>query len=147
MSIFAKIISGAIPCHKVFEDEHTFAFLDINPTAPGHTLVVPKEAKSSLHELSDESGAALGRVLPRICRAVMLATGCQAYNILQNNGSAAGQSVFHVHFHIIPKPNGVDADGGGQPGHVGLGIGWKTAPIDHAAGAALAAQIAGHLAK
>lgn len=145
MSIFAKIISGAIPSHKVFEDEHTFAFLDINPTAPGHTLVVPKEAKASLHELSDESAAALGRVLPRICRAVVTATGCQAYNILQNNGAPAGQSVFHVHFHIIPKPDGAQADGHGQAGQVGLGIGWKTAPIDHAAGAALAAKMVGLL--
>lgn len=102
-TVFDKIIAGDIPCHKVYEDEHVLAFLDVNPLAPGHTLVIPKESKAHLHELSDESAAALGRVLPRICRAVLAASGATAYNVLQNNGSAAHQAVFHVHFHVIPK--------------------------------------------
>ena len=102
-NIFTKIIDGEIPCHKIYEDEHTLAFLDIGPLSEGHTLVIPKERKAGLHELSDESAAAIGRVLPRLCRAVMQATGAKAYNVLQNNGSAAHQAVPHVHFHIIPK--------------------------------------------
>ncbi|MGH9332547.1 MAG: HIT domain-containing protein, partial [Vicinamibacteria bacterium] len=69
----------------------------------GHTLVVPKESQAYLHELSDDSAAAIGRALPRLCRAVMKATGASDYNVLQNNGSAAHQAVFHVHFHIIPR--------------------------------------------
>src|SRR5512138_131520 len=105
-TIFSKIIRGEIPCHRVYEDEHVLAFLDVGPLSSGHTLVIPKERKAQLHELSDEQAAAIGRVLPRIARAVMKATGATAYNVLQNNGAAAHQAVFHVHFHIIPKPEG-----------------------------------------
>ncbi len=133
MTIFDKILAGQIPCHKVYEDTHVLAFLDVNPIAPGHTLVIPKEARAQLDELSDDSAAAIGRVLPRLCRAVMAATGCTAYNVLQNNGGPAHQAVFHVHFHIIPKP---DAESG-------LGILWPTAKLDPVAGAALAKAIAG----
>lgn len=130
-TIFSKIIAGQIPSHKVYEDAHVFAFLDINPLAPGHTLVIPKEAKPTLDELSDDSAAAIGRALPRICRAVMKATGATAYNVLQNNGAAAHQVVMHVHFHIIPK----------MPDGRGLGIGWSATGFDHAAGAELAKRI------
>jgi histidine triad (HIT) family protein len=104
-TIFSKILRNEIPCHKVYEDEHVLAFLDISPLSRGHTLVIPKEPAVTLDQLSEVSSAAIGRVLPRICRAVMQATGCPAYNLLQNNGSEAYQAVFHVHFHIIPKPN------------------------------------------
>ena len=105
-TLFDKIIRGEIPSYKVYEDDHVYAFLDIGPQSHGHMLVVPKESKAHLHELSDDASAALGRVLPRLCRAVMRATGASAYNILQNNGSEAGQAVFHVHFHIIPRVAG-----------------------------------------
>lgn len=102
-TLFDKIIRGEIPSHKVYEDEHVYAFLDIGPQSRGHTLVVPKESKAQLDELSDDAAQAIGRALPRLCRAVMKATGASAYNILQNNGARAGQAVFHVHFHIIPR--------------------------------------------
>ena len=102
-TLFDKIIHGEIPSYKVYEDEHVYAFLDIGPQSRGHTLVIPKESKAQLHELSDDAAAAIGRALPRLCRAVMQATGASAYNILQNNGARAGQAVFHVHFHIIPR--------------------------------------------
>ena len=131
-TIFSKIIRGDIPSHKVYEDDHVFAFLDINPLSPGHTLVIPKEPAASLDALSDEAAAAIGRVLPRLCRAVQKATGVRDYNILQNNGAPAHQAVFHVHFHIIPKPNEA----------TGLGIGWKPLQLDAAKGKQLAAQIA-----
>ncbi len=97
------IIEGKIPSHKVFENDQVIAFLDINPFSSGHTLVVPKEPARTLNDLSDESAEALGRVLPRISRAVLSATGAKEFNVLQNNGSNAYQSVPHVHFHIIPK--------------------------------------------
>jgi len=137
-TIFDKIIAGEIPCHKVYEDAHVLAFLDINPLSPGHTLVIPKERKAHLHQLSDESAAALGRVLPRICRAVMKAVGDGAtnYNILQNNGSAAHQVVMHVHFHIIPKMN-----------DKGLGIGWPAGKLDANAAQDLLTKIRAALAK
>ena len=120
-TIFDRIISGDIPCHRVYEDELVLAFLDIGPLSPGHTLVIPKERKAYLHELSDESASALGRVLPRIARAVLRATGASAYNVLQNNGAEAHQAVFHVHFHIIPKLGGE-----------GLGIEWNARSIENA---------------
>jgi histidine triad (HIT) family protein len=104
-TIFSKIIAGTIPCHRIYEDEQVLSFLDISPVSPGHTLVIPKEPARTLDELSDAAAAALGRVLPRICRAVKRVTGCAAYNLLQNNEALAHQAVFHVHFHIIPKPD------------------------------------------
>ena len=130
-TIFSKIIRGEIPCHKVYEDERVLAFLDINPLSTGHTLVVPKEPAATLDALSEESAAALGRVLPRICRAVISVTGSKEYNVLQNNGAGAHQAIDHVHFHIIPKPNGAE----------GLGIRWPTNLIDHTAAAVLAAKL------
>jgi histidine triad (HIT) family protein len=130
-TIFGKILSGAIPCHKVYEDEQVFAFLDINPLSLGHTLVVPKEPAQTLDALSDESAAALGRVLPRICRAVIAVTGVKDYNVLENNGASAHQTVPHVHFHIIPKP-GPDA---------GLDMDWQARSLDAQTGAKLASRL------
>jgi histidine triad (HIT) family protein len=101
-TIFEKIIDGEIPCHKVYEDDHVLAFLDVAPLSKGHTLLIPKQIASSLHELSEESGAALGVALVKVSNAIMEATGATAYNVLQNNGEIAHQAVFHVHFHIIP---------------------------------------------
>src|ERR1700741_4413492 len=130
-TIFSRILRGEIPCARVYEDEHVLAFLDIGPLSAGHTLVIPKEPAVTLDQLSDESAAALGRVLPRLCRAVMKATGVPAYNVLQNNGMAAHQAVFHVHFHIIPKT-----------GSGGLGINWPAGKLDGEEGKALAEKIA-----
>jgi histidine triad (HIT) family protein len=118
-TIFSRIISGQIPCHRIYEDEHVLSFLDIAPLAPGHTLVIPKEPARTLDELSDIAAGALGRALPRICRAVKRVTGCAAYNLLQNNEALAHQAVFHVHFHIIPKPDEAR----------GLGILWATGKL------------------
>ena len=100
---FEKIIAGDIPCHKVYEDDFVFAFLDIAPLSKGHTLVIPKEAVAYLHELSEGAAKALGKALGKVSAAVLEATGATAYNILQNNGAEAHQVVDHVHFHIIPK--------------------------------------------
>ncbi len=133
-TIFDRILDGEIPCHRVHEDEHVLAFLDVGPLSEGHTLIIPKERKAYLHELSDDSAAAIGRVLPRIARAVMKATGATAYNVLQNNGAAAHQAVFHVHFHIIPKL-----------AERGLGVTWKPSKLDPAQAPALAARIASAL--
>jgi histidine triad (HIT) family protein len=130
-TIFTRILRGEIPSHKVYEDERVYAFLDVGPLSRGHTLVIPKEPAATLDQLSDESAAALGRVLPRLCRAVQKATGAKAYNVLQNNGAEAHQAVLHVHFHIIPKF-----------GKAGLGIDWPAGKLDNAAGSALARAIA-----
>ena len=138
-TIFTKIIRGDIPCHRVYEDEHVLAFLDIGPISEGHTLVIPKEPAATLDKLSDEASAAIGRVLPRISRAVMAATGATAFNVLQNNGAEAHQAVFHVHFHIIPRF--VDREASG------LGVGWKPGALDGETGRSLAERIRGALEK
>lgn len=130
-SIFSKIIRGEIPCHKVYEDEHVLAFLDISPLSTAHTLVIPKEPAATLDVLSEESAAALGRVLPRICRAVIAVSGVKEYNVLENNGTGAHQAIAHVHFHIIPKPNSTE----------GLGIRWPMHPLDHTVAADLASKL------
>jgi histidine triad (HIT) family protein len=130
-TLFTKIIKGEIPSHKVYEDELVFAFLDIGPLSLGHTLVIPKEPAVTLDGLSDESAAAIGRVLPRLSRAVLKATGATAFNILQNNTRLAHQFVDHVHFHIIPK----------FPDGKGLGIGWEAGSLEPDEGASLAQRI------
>ncbi len=132
-TIFSKILRGEIPCHRVYEDEHVLAFLDVNPVSRGHTLVIPREPAETLDKLSDDAAAAIGRALPRIARAVLAATGTTAFNVLQNNTALAHQAVFHVHFHIIPKFE----DGSG------LGVGWKASKLER--GEELAAAIAGKL--
>jgi histidine triad (HIT) family protein len=119
-TIFSKILRGEIPCHKIYEDDHVLAFLDVGPLSRGHTLVIPKEEVATVDQLSDESAAAIGRVLPRLCRAVKKVSGVADYNILQNNGAAAHQAVFHVHFHIIPKPNDQE----------GLGVRWPSRKLE-----------------
>ena len=132
-TIFDSILDGEIPCHRVYEDDHVLAFLDIAPLAPGHTLVIPKERRGRLHELSEDQGAAIGRVLPSIARAVLRVTGASDYNVLQNNGEEAHQAVHHVHFHIIPRM-----------GDRGLGIGWAPGALQD--GDALAEQLREELA-
>ena len=132
-TVFTKILRGEIPCHRIYEDDAVLAFLDVNPLSRGHTLVIPKEPAETPDQLSDDAAAAIGRVLPRIARAVLAATGARAYNVLQNNGADAHQAVFHVHFHIIPKLD----DGSG------LGIGWRAGRLGD--GAELAKAIAARL--
>jgi len=130
-TVFSKILQGEIPAHRVYEDNLVLAFLDVGPLARGHLLVIPKEPATTLAELSDESSAAIGRVLPRLCRALKEVTGVEAYNVLQNNGALAHQAVFHVHFHIIPKPDGVQ----------GLGVGWPAGKLDANDGKELATAL------
>ena len=104
--IFCKIVAGQIPCNKVYEDESVIAFLDINPVSEGHTLVVPKEHFEKFDVCSAEVIVAIGPVISKISSAVVVATGADGYNILCNNGIAAGQLVGHVHFHVIPRKSG-----------------------------------------
>jgi histidine triad (HIT) family protein len=132
-TVFSKILRGEIPCHRVYEDDKVLAFLDVNPISRGHTLVIPKESAETLDQLSDESSAAIGRVLPKLARAVLAATNTKTFNVLQNNGADAHQAVLHVHFHIIPKYD----DGSG------LGIGWRSSKLQD--GAELAASIVSKL--
>jgi histidine triad (HIT) family protein len=129
-SIFTKIIKGEIPCHRVFENEHMLAFLDITPLSEGHTLVVPKQQVERLEDLPPDDAAAIARQLGTLARRICAATGAEGYNVLQNTGRVAGQEVPHVHFHIIPRRAGD-----------GLGYRWNARPADQGALAELARRI------
>ena len=104
--VFCAIAAGEIPCFKVYEDESVLAYLDINPFAKGHTLVIPKAHAADLQGIGDAALAELVVRVKRVAAHVKDALGCDGYNILQNNGAAAGQTVRHIHFHIVPRWNG-----------------------------------------
>jgi histidine triad (HIT) family protein len=101
--VFCKIVHGEIPSAKILETVDVVAFLDINPVNRGHTLLVPKAHHSQLSELPDAVAGAVGSLLPRLCRAITAATGADGLNVIVNNGRAAGQTVDHGHWHIIPR--------------------------------------------
>lgn len=107
-NIFARIVRGEIPCHKVYEDADTLAFMDIMPQAEGHTLVIPKVAGEDIGSTPSESLVAAIRTTQKIARAVKKAFGPPGIMIAQLNGPVAGQSVFHLHFHVIPRYAGKD---------------------------------------
>jgi histidine triad (HIT) family protein len=102
-SIFTRIVNGEIPAAKVYEDADTLAFLDINPASRGHTLVICKAEIATLTQLSDAQLIATARTTQRVVAAVQHALHPDGINIMQNNGAAAGQTVFHYHVHIIPR--------------------------------------------
>ena len=106
-NIFAKILRGEIPCHKVYEDEHALAFMDVMPMVDGHCLVVPKLASRGL---IDADAAALAQLMPvvqKVAKAAVAAMGADGFQLRQYNETAAGQTVFHLHFHILPVKEGV----------------------------------------
>ena len=101
--IFCKIIRGDIPSATIYETDQAVAFLDIHPVNHGHVLVVPKEHHADLTELPESQAAHVGALLPKLCRAIRAATGADGFNLVVNNGRAAGQTVNHGHWHIIPR--------------------------------------------
>ncbi|MGF1454086.1 MAG: HIT family protein [Alphaproteobacteria bacterium] len=107
-NIFAKIIRGEAPCVRVHEDDKTLAFMDIMPQSPGHTLVIPKASAENLFDLDPAMLEALIVRTQTVARAVKAAMEAPGIMIAQLNGSEAGQTVFHIHFHIIPRWQGVD---------------------------------------
>ena len=104
--IFCGIAAGNIPCTKVYEDEHVLAFLDIGPVSDGHTLVIPKRHFDRLDQCPDDVLAQISRVAGHLVEPIAKAVGADGYNVLCNNGAAAGQVVEHVHVHIIPRKSG-----------------------------------------
>jgi histidine triad (HIT) family protein len=107
-NVFARILRGEIPAHKVFEDDRTLAFMDVMPQADGHALVIPKHPAENLFDLPAEHLEATIRTTQRVARAVKQAFDAPGIMIAQLNGPAAGQSVFHVHFHVVPRHAGID---------------------------------------
>jgi histidine triad (HIT) family protein len=104
--VFCKMVAGQIPVAKVYEDEVVLAFLDIGPVSDGHALVVPKQHFEKFHDCPAQLLGQVGERLGKIAEAVAVGTNSEGYNILCNNGRAAGQLVEHLHFHIIPRNTG-----------------------------------------
>ncbi len=132
--VFCRIARGELPAHRLFEDERVFAFLDIQPGTPGHSLVIPKAHAETFLELPAADRDAVFAAGQRVAAALMGATGAEGFNLHQSNGSAAGQVVPHFHLHILPRWRGDALRGPWQPG---------TAAAQELA--ALAAQVAGRL--
>lgn len=128
--IFCKIVKGDAPSFKLYEDDLTFAIMDINPFMPGHALVLSKGHFANLHEASDESVAAVARTAKKIAAAVNEAVKPDGINIVQANGQGAAQSVLHYHVHVLPRRFG---DNGS--------LNWNLTPGDHEGIAKLAADI------
>jgi histidine triad (HIT) family protein len=106
-NIFAKILRGELPCHKVHEDKHTLAFMDIMPRGTGHTLVISKAPARNILDISPDSLSALALAVQKVARGAKLAFDADGVTIQQFNESAGGQVVFHIHFHVIPRFDGV----------------------------------------
>lgn len=119
--VFCRIVAGEIPCHRLHEDDHLLAFLDIGPLSRGHTLVIPKAHHLTLGDLPPELAGRCAALAARLGPAIARAVHAPGWNLLQNNGSAAGQVVLHVHFHIIPRREGD-----------GLGYRWPAGRLDPA---------------
>jgi histidine triad (HIT) family protein len=105
-NIFAKIVRGELPCHKVYEDDKALAFLDIMPRAPGHTLVLPKAPARNLLDVKPDDLAHVMQVAQKIANAAMKVFGADGITVQQFNESAGGQVVFHLHVHIVPRKTG-----------------------------------------
>jgi histidine triad (HIT) family protein len=106
-NIFGKILRGEIPAHKVYEDEHSLAFMDVMPQGEGHTLVIPKAPSRGLLDAEPQTLAAVIGTVQRVGRAVKAAFKADGLTLFQYNESAGGQTVFHLHFHLVPRHDGV----------------------------------------
>lgn len=112
--IFCKLASGEIPTATLYEDEDFRVILDANPASKGHALILPKEHYANLYELDDELASKALVLAKKMITKLTPILGCDGYNIIQNNGEAAGQTVFHFHMHLIPRSKGDS-----------VGLGWK----------------------
>ena len=116
-NVFAKMLRGEIPAIKVYEDEHALAVMDINPVARGHTLVIPKVEAEGLLDLPAASAGAALIATQKVAKAVKAAMNASGIRVSQHNGASAGQSVFHIHFHIIPHWDDPKSRAAGTPTH------------------------------
>ncbi|MCB6416349.1 HIT family protein [Dorea acetigenes] len=119
--IFCKIANGEIPSTTVYEDDDFRVILDLSPASKGHALILPKEHYANLYELPDEAASKVLIVAKNVVAKMTKALGCDGYNLVQNNGEAAGQTVFHFHMHLIPRYKEDQ-----------VGLGWKMGELTDA---------------
>lgn len=132
--IFCKIIAGEIPSATVYEDEDFKAIMDISPAAKGHVIILSKKHIANLFELDDDTASKALIAARKIAKAIKAELNCDGINLVQNNGEAAGQTVFHFHIHVIPRYN-----------NDSVGLDWKQGKYADGETAALAARIAGRI--
>ena len=132
--IFCKIANGGIPSATIFENDDVRVIMDINPAAKGHAILLAKKHVADIFELDPETAGRIFSVVPKVATAIKKVTGCDGLNILQNNGSAAGQTVFHLHIHFIPRF-----------GNDKVAVGWKPGAYAEGEAAEIASKIAAEI--
>ena len=104
--IFCKIAAGEIPSRKIYEDKDLIAIMDLNPTSKGHSLIIPKEHCTNIYDIDEDIAAKVMKTAKKLATKMTVALNCDGFNLLQNNGETAGQTMFHFHMHLIPRYKG-----------------------------------------
>lgn len=108
--VFCKIAAGEIPSRKIYEDKDVVAIMDLSPTSKGHSLIIPKEHYANIYDIDEDIAAKIMRVAKKLATKMTVALNCDGFNLLQNNGATAGQTMFHFHMHLIPRYENADND-------------------------------------
>lgn len=106
--IFCKIAAGEIPSRKIYEDSDLIAIMDLNPTSKGHSLIIPKEHCTNIYDIDEDIAAKVMKTAKKLATKMTVALNCDGFNLLQNNGKTAGQTMFHFHMHLIPRYKDAD---------------------------------------
>ena len=106
--IFCKIAAGEIPSRKIYEDKDLFAIMDLSPTSKGHSLIIPKEHYTNIYDIDEEIAGKVMKTAKKLATKMTVALNCDGFNLLQNNGETAGQTMFHFHMHLIPRYKDAD---------------------------------------
>ena len=106
--IFCKIAAGEIPSRKIYEDSDLIAIMDLNPTSKGHSLIIPKEHCTNIYDIDEDIAAKVMKTAKKLATKMTVALNCDCFNLLQNNGETAGQTMFHFHMHLIPRYKDAD---------------------------------------
>lgn len=106
--IFCKIAAGEIPSRKIYEDSDLIAIMDLNPTSKGHSLIIPKEHCTNIYDIDEDIAAKVMKTAKKLATKMIVALNCDGFNLLQNNGETAGQTMFHFHMHLIPRYKDAD---------------------------------------
>ena len=114
--IFCKIAAGEIPSRKIYEDKDLIAIMDLNPTSKGHSLIIPKEHCTNIYDIDEDIAAKVMKTAKKLATKMTVALNCDGFNLLQNNGKTAGQTMFHFHMHLIPRYKGDTVNISWKPG-------------------------------
>lgn len=106
--IFCKIAAGEIPSRKIYEDSDLIAIMDLNPTSKGHSLIIPKEHCTNIYDIDEDIATKVMKTAKKLATKMTVALNCDGFNLLQNNGETAGQTMFHFHMHLIPRYKDAD---------------------------------------